>query len=137
MCLLDAVLDWDEQRIVCRASSHRVADNPLRFEGRLGAACGIEYAAQAMAAHGAAVASASADARPRAGYLASVRSVELLVNRLDDITADLLIEAERLSSDENNILYSFTVGDGTRTLLSGRAAVILDANRLASSGENR
>ena len=36
-----------------RASSHRAADNPLRAHGRLGAACGIEYAAQAMAVHGA------------------------------------------------------------------------------------
>lgn len=133
MCLLDAVLDWDDQRIRCRASSHRAADNPLRGTGRLGAACGIEYAAQAMAAHGAAI--APPDARPRAGFLASVRGVELAVDRLDDIAADLLVEAERLSGDENNILYAFSVGDGSRTLLSGRAAVILDADRLAGSGE--
>lgn len=135
MCLLDAVLDWDEQHIRCRAGSHRDAGNPLRYAGRLGAACGVEYAAQAMAAHGAAL--AESGSRPRAGYLASVRGVEWSVSRLDDIAADLLIEAERLSGDENNILYSFTVGDGTRTLLSGRAAVILDAGRLAVSGENQ
>jgi predicted hotdog family 3-hydroxylacyl-ACP dehydratase len=133
MCLLDAVLDWDDQRIRCRASSHRSIDNPLRGAGRLGAACGIEYAAQAMAAHGAAI--VPPDARPRAGFLASVRGVELAVDRLDDIAADLLVEAERLSGDENNILYAFTVGDGNRILLSGRAAVILDADRLAGPGE--
>ena len=37
MCLLDGVTAWDAQRIVCSASSHRTASNPLRQFGRLGA----------------------------------------------------------------------------------------------------
>ncbi|MCP5267948.1 MAG: hotdog family protein [Zoogloeaceae bacterium] len=127
MCLLDAVTEWSSEMIRCRASSHRDADNPLRAEGRLGAACGIEYAAQAMAVHGALLAESAA--RPRQGYLASVRGVELLATRLDDIAGDLELHAERLSGDDNNVLYQFTVsGDGQR-LLSGRAAVILDAGK--------
>lgn len=128
MCLLDAVADWDAQRIRCTASSHRHTDNPLRAHDRLGAACGIEYAAQAMAAHGALL--AAADSAPRAGYLASVRSVELLVARLDDIATDLEVEAERLSGDDNTILYGFRVSAAGRELLSGRAAVVLDADKL-------
>ena len=134
MCLLDAVLEWDAQQIRCRAVSHRAAANPLRHAGRLGVACGIEYAAQAMAAHGAAIAAQTPDARPRAGYLASVRGVELHVARLDDVADDLSVEAERLSGDDNNILYAFSISAGPRVLLSGRAAVILDAGRLASQG---
>src|SRR6059058_3338196 len=59
MCLLDEVLSWDAARIRCRSATHRSADNPLRLHGRLGGACGIEYAAQAMAVHGALI-SASA-----------------------------------------------------------------------------
>ena len=125
MCLLDAVTEWDAQRIRCTASSHRAPDNPLRAHDRLGAACGIEYAAQAMAAHGALL--AAADNPPRAGYLASVRGVELHVARLDDIAADLEVEAERLSGDDNTILYGFRVSATGRELLSGRAAVVLDA----------
>jgi predicted hotdog family 3-hydroxylacyl-ACP dehydratase len=128
MCLLDAVTEWDAQRIRCTAKSHRDADNPLRAHDRLGAACGIEYAAQAMAAHGALLA-AAADA-PRAGYLASVRSVDLHVTRLDGIAADLEVEAERLSGDGNTILYGFRVSTAGRELLSGRAAVVLDADKL-------
>lgn len=130
MCLLDAVAGWDAQRIRCTASSHRRADNPLRAHDRLGAACGIEYAAQAMAAHGALL--AAADDAPRAGYLASVRSVELQVARLDDIAADLEVEAERLSGDDTTILYGFRVSAAGRELLSGRAAVILDADKLGN-----
>lgn len=125
MCLLDAVTEWDDQRIRCTASSHRHADNPLRAHDRLGAACGIEYAAQAMAAHGALL--AVADCAPRVGYLASVRGIELHVARLDDVDADLDIEAERLSGDDNIIIYGFRVSAGGRALLSGRATVVLDA----------
>ena len=128
MCLLDTITDWDAQRICCIASSHRDADNPLRAHGRLGAACGIEYAAQAMAAHGALL--ASSEQPPRAGYLASVRSVDCRVTRLDDIHTDLEIEAERLSGDDNLILYGFRVSAAGRDLLTGRATVVLNADKL-------
>ncbi|MBT9567673.1 MAG: 3-hydroxylacyl-ACP dehydratase [Thiobacillus sp.] len=127
MCLLDAITGWDDLHVRCTASSHRHADNPLRACARLGAACGIEYAAQAMAAHGALLASSAE--RPRAGYLASMRSVNLRVDRLDDVTEDLDIEAERLSGNDNTILYGFTVSAAGRVLLDGRAAVLLDAAR--------
>ncbi|MDP1923742.1 MAG: 3-hydroxylacyl-ACP dehydratase [Thiobacillus sp.] len=125
MCLLDHVDSWDAQHIHCSASSHRAPDNPLRAHGRLGAACGIEYAAQAMAAHGALL--VAADSAPRAGYLASVRGVELRVARLDDIAADLRVEAERMSGDDNTILYGFSVFAEQELLLNGRAIVVLDA----------
>ena len=126
MCLLDRVAQWDGTSIVCTASSHRALDNPLRAHGRLGAACGVEYAAQAMAVHGALL--AQVDAAPRVGYLASVRAVELLVPRLDDLAGDLTITAERITGDANNILYRFTVAADGQTLLTGRAAVVLDAS---------
>lgn len=128
MCLLDSVVEWSPERIRCASSSHRRADNPLRADGRLGAACGIEYAAQAMAVHGALM--AGTDDEPRQGFLASARGVELNVTRLDDIEADLDIEAERLSGDGNTVLYRFEVRADGRRLLSGRAAVILDAEAL-------
>jgi len=128
MCLLDAVREWSPARIRCASASHRRADHPLRADGRLGAACGIEYAAQAMAVHGALM--AGDDAPPRQGFLASVRGVEFKVDQLDDIAGELDIEAERLSGDDHNILYRFELrGDG-RVLLAGRAAVILNAEAL-------
>ncbi|MDR3395255.1 MAG: 3-hydroxylacyl-ACP dehydratase [Parasulfuritortus sp.] len=140
MCLLDAVMAWDAARIVCQASSHRAPDNPLRAEGRLGAACGVEYAAQAMALHGALLAesgeAASAGAAPpRVGYLASVRSVTLHVQRLDTIAEDLTVTAERLLGDANHILYSFRLEAGPQLLIEGRAAVVLDAALLRQPPE--
>lgn len=123
MCLLDEVLSWDEVRIRCRATSHRLPDNPLRAHGRLGAACGVEYAAQAMAVHGAIMAHMSGT-RARAGLLTSVRNLVLLVSRLDDLESDLLAIAERLAGDEGSTLYEFTVSSGGRELLSGRASIV-------------
>lgn len=139
MCLLDRVTSWDSCQISCEASSHLSPVNPLRSHGRLGAACGIEYAAQAMAVHGALIAEASAgDARhgPQIGYLASVRSVMLHVERLDDLGTTLLIRAERMSGDASTILYSFTVHGGPVLLLSGRAVVVLNAENLALPGRS-
>ncbi|MGH8502676.1 MAG: hypothetical protein ACREVE_09435, partial [Gammaproteobacteria bacterium] len=52
MCLLDAVLEWDDESIHCTSETHRAADNPLRREGRLSALHAFEYGAQAVAVHG-------------------------------------------------------------------------------------
>ena len=128
MCLLDAVQEWSETTINCSAISHTLPDNPLRAAGRLGAANGIEYAAQAMAIHGALL--ANSDGQPRQGYLTSVRSVQLHVACLDDLPGELTVHAERLSGDANNILYQFAVSHAGRSLLEGRAAVVLDASVL-------
>ncbi|MDD3577131.1 MAG: 3-hydroxylacyl-ACP dehydratase, partial [Halothiobacillus sp.] len=67
MCLLDRVIDWDEQKIECSAISHQAMDNPLRRNNRLGAAIGIEYAAQAMAVHGALL--AARETAPKKGMI--------------------------------------------------------------------
>ena len=128
MCLLEAVVACSENAIDCRAVSHRDPANPLRADGRLGAANGIEYAAQAMAVHGALLAGQT-DA-PRQGYLTSVRGVRLLVERLDDLPGTLDIHAERLSGDANHILYQFALSHAGQLLLDGRAAVVLDADAL-------
>jgi predicted hotdog family 3-hydroxylacyl-ACP dehydratase len=135
MCLLDEVLSWDASRIRCRSVSHRQPDNPLRAYGRLGAACGIEYAAQAMAVHGALIAASapltstlSAGVRrstgPAVGYLASVRNVALHVVRLDDLEADLVAAAQRITGDGRTVLYEFDVWSAGQTLLSGRASIV-------------
>jgi len=125
MCLLDEVLDWNAQHIRCRTATHRAPDNPLRSHGRLSIACGIEYAAQAMALHGA-LAGGAADGAV-VGLLASVRDVRLRVLRLDDIESDLICEVTHLAGDSRTALYEFALRDRDRSLLSGRASVILDA----------
>lgn len=138
MCLLDEVLAWDAARIRCRSNTHRAADNPLRAHGRLGAACGVEYAAQAMAVHGALIAASAPLASTvsshlrgsigaAVGYLASVRNVALHVSRLDDLEEELIAAAERVTGDGRTVLYEFSVSSAGRLLLSGRASIVVDA----------
>jgi predicted hotdog family 3-hydroxylacyl-ACP dehydratase len=117
---------WDADRIRCTATSHRDPHNPLRSHGRLASVCGIEYAAQAMAVHGALL--HAHEARPRVGYLASVRNVDAFVDRLDTFAQPIVVEAERVSGDARSVLYGFSLRCGDRVLLSGRAAVMLDAS---------
>lgn len=122
MCLLDEVLAWDATRIECRSSTHRALDNPLRADGRLGAACGIEYAAQAIAVHGALIV-ATSNAVPAVGYLASVRNVTLYVARIDEVETDLVARGERVTGDDSAVLYEFSVSSADSVLLSGRATI--------------
>ncbi len=131
MCLLEQVIGWDESHIVCRSGSHRDAGNPLRAHGRLGAACGIEYAAQAMALHGA-LRTVQHD-RPQRGFLLAVREVQLQVPALDGISADLQVTAECLHADAALAQYRFALSAAGQSLLHGQATVVFDAAKLAKS----
>ena len=132
MCLLEEVLDWSPASIRCRANSHRSLGNPLRWHGRLGAACGIEYAAQAMAVHGALLLDSD---EVRAGKLASARGVTLRVARLDDCMGDLIATAHRVHGGAAMVLYNFTVADSSRVLLAGRATIAFTRPSLNKGAE--
>ncbi len=132
MCLLDHVMHWDEQTISCHADNHQLTSNPLRHNEQLNTACGIEYAAQAMAVHGALLAPANQE-RPRAGFLVSIRGATVHCARLDKIEQALTITAELIYSSGDNILYAFTLQAQDRILLEGRAAVMLNTESLLGS----
>jgi predicted hotdog family 3-hydroxylacyl-ACP dehydratase len=131
MCLLDEVIEWDAEHIRCRSTTHRLPDHPLRSHGRLGACCGIEYAAQAMAVHGA-LAAGAANARPEAGFLAALRDVRLHVLRLDDIQTDLICEAVVVAGNHDSALYEFALRSEAQRLVTGRATAVFDATRSLS-----
>jgi predicted hotdog family 3-hydroxylacyl-ACP dehydratase len=125
MCLLDAVEFCDTEKIRCVSRTHRDPHNPMRAGGELAALCGVEYAAQTMAVHGGLT--GDLQARPRRGYLASLREMQCRRSRLDDLAGDLIVDAERLMGDGNRVTYRFSLRVGDVEVLSGRATVILDA----------
>lgn len=126
MCLIDAVLSWNSVAIRCLTRQHGRDDNPLRrADGILGAACGIEFAAQAMAIHAYLGARELGLARPSQGYLASLRDVHLRMARLDRIDGDLAVDAELLMGDVSCATYRFALGSDGNELVSGRATVLL------------
>ncbi|MBI3370087.1 MAG: hydroxymyristoyl-ACP dehydratase [Burkholderiales bacterium] len=126
MCLLDSLLDWSDDRIRCRIVNHADPAHPLRSASGLLSPCAIEYAAQAMALHGALCATADA-APPTPGFLASARAVGLHVARLDDRPGPLTVTASRLAAGQDQALYRFELHDARGVLLvDGRAAVVLN-----------
>jgi predicted hotdog family 3-hydroxylacyl-ACP dehydratase len=124
MVLLDEVISHDERTIRCRAQSHHRRDHPLAFEGVLPAWAGVEYAAQAMAAHFS-LSSATRGAMT-IGLLGGLRDVVCAVDRLDDIASPLYVDAERLTKDAAGSIYAFriTAEGAERVLLQGRATVV-------------
>ena len=124
MVLLDRVEVWDGAGILCHARSHLDPANPLRRGGRLAACCGLEYALQAAALHGALTAGGVAQ---RAGYVAALRAVALHADRLDDpALGDLRVAARLERQEETGIIYALNLQaeDGT-ALLSARATIVL------------
>jgi predicted hotdog family 3-hydroxylacyl-ACP dehydratase len=127
MCLLERVVEWDGEHIVCEATSHTLESNPLRREKLLDAHCAIEYAAQAMAVHGALLSEADRhSSQPTVGYLASVRDVQCHVTTLHDLPSPLRVQAQRITGEATRVLYEFQVHSAARLCVSGRAAVVLD-----------
>ena len=121
MCLLDRAVAWDGTRILCATERHRDAVNPLRRDGMLPAICGLEFAFQAMALHGA----LGAGGPQSAGFVASLREVALEVERLDDIAAPLRVEAEVLLAEPGGFIYRFALRVEDAVLLAGQATIIL------------
>jgi predicted hotdog family 3-hydroxylacyl-ACP dehydratase len=146
MCLLEHVVAYDDTSICCETRSHLDAGNPLRYKGRLSSLCGIEYAAQAMALHGAlktgafgtsalksGAATAASDGRAqlsdpagaRHGFLASVRDTRISRRYMDDLNCPLSVNAVLEFDDASRVIYAFSVKAGDAPLVSGRAAVVL------------
>ncbi|MEI7035390.1 phosphotransferase [Fulvimonas yonginensis] len=123
MCLLDAVLAWDEATIHATSEGHRRADHPLRGVGGLHAVHLAEYGAQAMAVHGALRARARGVEAARPGMLVSLRDVVLAVEYVPG-DGRLDVHAECLYADPGGAQYAFRIEQAGRELASGRAAVI-------------
>ena len=126
MCLLDSMQRVSPTDIVCSARSHQSPDNPLRSQGRLGAAVAVEYAAQAMALH-ASILNADLDVLPKGGRLINVRQLILHCARFDDLASPLTVRATRLMGDMANVIYSFEVSADDQMIAMGRAGVMLVA----------
>lgn len=127
MCLLETVSEWRDDGISCEALV--TDDHPLRVRGRLPATALIEYAAQAMAAHGRLIAN-TGSASPRPGRLVGLRATELALRWVTD--RRLRIEVNQIGGDPANVLYGFEVFGiddpaHRRRLANGRAIVTLEA----------
>lgn len=123
MCLLERVIRWDSSAIECETSSHLLPDNPLRREASLSSVNLVEYGAQAMAVHGGLLAREQGG-RLGNGYLAALREVQISQLDISRIGDKLHIMAERLISQDGNLIYRFRVTADDACLMQGRATVV-------------
>ncbi|HET7315702.1 hypothetical protein [Salinisphaera sp.] len=125
MCLLDEVVDWQADRIHCRAAPRAGDSHPLYRDNKLPATALIEYAAQATAAHGTLLArSAAHAAAPAAGRLVALRQVELTATAdANAMPARLDVYAERVMADAAGSIYTFRVVAGETVLVRGRLTI--------------
>jgi predicted exporter/predicted hotdog family 3-hydroxylacyl-ACP dehydratase len=123
MCLLERLIEWDEQRAVLETDTHRSPTNPLLTADKLRAIHLCEYGAQAIAVHGAL--RTQAGERPAPGMLVSLREVKLARDYVHDLPSSLRVEAECLHADRTHLQYRFSVTHCGEVLAAGRAVVML------------
>jgi predicted hotdog family 3-hydroxylacyl-ACP dehydratase len=125
MCLLERVVEWNEEGLRLATSTHRSSDNPLRRDGRLRSIHLCEYGAQAMAVHGA-LKSQAHGAQAQPGMLVSLRAVSFTRDFVEDLPNELIVEARCLQASESSLQYSFRIMHEDELLAEGRAAVVLN-----------
>lgn len=125
MVLLDRIIAWDEAGALCAATSHLSPINPLRHGRILPVICGAEFVLQAAAVHG-----ALRGGDRRRGYVASLRDVAWMVERLDDPALGELRAGARLVGEaEGGVIYDLHLGsEAGDTLLTGRAVIAWPRN---------
>ena len=123
MCLLDEVCHYDSDSVTCISNSHLRPDHPLRKDGMLSAIHALEYAAQAMAVHGALMArSCGTPIAP--GLMVALSDTRVLVERLDTLKAPLVVSAQRIVLNHASLIYRFEMFAGEIAIADGRAIIM-------------
>jgi len=123
MCLLEQVISFSNEAIICRTQSHLNTDNPLKIDSKLSKMHLIEYGAQAIAVHGGLLEQDSDNDQPKQGYIATVKAVKW--GDFDPLTEFLEIKANAVMRDEISKLYEFTITDAqSSNVCSARVMVI-------------
>lgn len=125
MVLVDSITHWDNENIICHSQSHLHPDNPLRDNGVLSIFAGVEYAAQAMAAHARLISPPNSNGRPRKGFLAVASKLTAMAAELDAVAATLEISTHMLAHNADSSLYMFTLRAADTLLLSGQLTAVM------------
>jgi predicted hotdog family 3-hydroxylacyl-ACP dehydratase len=129
MCLLDSVDRWNEEEILCRATSHRRVDHPLRDPAGLRGLSAIEYGAQAIAAH-VGLLKRAACSEPSIGWLVAARDVEVFVPLLNQLDSILTVRARVVLTQDAGAVYDVTVTAGAQQVMTGRLSVMMDRSTM-------
>lgn len=130
MCLLERVIQYDSEHIVCGSYSHLQRPHALEHQQRIAAVHLCEYGAQAAAVHGALLAAARDERAPQ-GWLVALRDVQLVIDYLDehpgmhgDPQLELHITARLQHSSAGGCMYAFDACLEQQVLVSGKATIM-------------
>ena len=124
MCLLDRVLEWDQESLTAETLTHRAPDHPLGSKEGLDAIHALEYGAQAVAIHAALETVDGAGTRAEAGLLAAAPRLRLEVERLDGFEVPLRVTVRRIFAQSSSFIYEFQVNAGETRLADGEVIVV-------------
>lgn len=123
MCLLDEVISFDSENIVCSTRSHRRADNPFMVEGELPTLVLVEYGAQAAAVHAGLLQTGIASGGT--AFLGAIKSMKINAAMVAPSIEQLRVEASCLLNDSSGAIYRFQCGSDSDVLISGRLVLVL------------
>ncbi len=124
MCLLEKIISYSSEEMICQTTSHLSDKNPLKENGSLSKMHLIEYGAQAVAVHGGLIEKIfSSDAEPKLGYIAVLKSIKW--GGGDFQTPLLEGKALLITENEASKLYEFEVRDAEQqSVCTGRVMVV-------------
>ena len=117
MCLLDEVMDWTLDVILCRSTQFATSTNPLFENNQLDSILLIEYCAQGAAVHAGLLQSSLGVRRP--ALIGAVKNIELVKpfavnNCAIDITAECLLNSSK------GAIYEVAAAQNGEVLMRGR-----------------
>jgi len=121
MRLIDSVIRFDENKILCKTFSHTNPKNPLAVDGRLPLMAYLEYAAQAAGLHLGLAQNKNKSNAPTVGYVGTLKDIRFTF--FDPITEELYITADILIKEEKNAIYHFVIKTSTRMIVEGRISL--------------
>lgn len=120
MLLLDRVLSYDGERVVCETVLE--AGSPFVEQGRVPAVVGIEYMAQAIAAGAGLSARDSGETTARMGFLLGCRDLAIAVDSFQ-VGDRLTVEARRTWGEKELGSFACQVRRGDEILVEGALTV--------------
>ena len=122
MLLIDKVLNYDADSILCQTHSHQKTNNPLISHGNLASIILVEYASQAAALHAGLNQQEFTQGKP--AFVGAVKSVKLYAESISNLETMLNISARCLLSNNNGAIYAFEVESATK-IAEGQIHLIL------------
>ncbi|HEY5450700.1 MAG TPA: hypothetical protein VIQ54_18230 [Polyangia bacterium] len=120
MLLLDRVLSYDGERVVCETVLG--PDSPFAEQGEVPAVVGIEYMAQTIAAGAGLSARDKGDQAGRTGFLLGCRNLSIAVDSFQ-IGDRLTVEARRTWGENQIGSFACKVQRGSEVLVEGALTV--------------